>query len=79
MLDRLKWFPVLLICCYTFATINRIYGAATGDAIYWLTVLHFLGIRFRGFGNFLLYGLSGPVVRALKTKFCASSTPTGPQ
>jgi len=66
MMNRLKWFPALLIGCYTFATINRIYSAATGDAIFGLAVLHFLGIRFRGFFNFLLYGLNAPLIRAIK-------------
>jgi len=76
MMNRLKWFPALLIGCYTFATINRIYSAATGDAIFGLSVLHFLGIRFRGFFNFLLYGLNAPLIRAIKKRCCPHPTPT---
>jgi len=76
MMSRLKWFPALLIGCYTFATINRIYSAATGDAIFGLSILHFLGIRFRGFFNFLLYGLNAPLIRAIKKRCCPHPTPT---
>ena len=37
-MDRVQWYPAILIVAYFFATINRIQRAA-GDPLFWLTIL----------------------------------------
>jgi len=68
IMSRIKWYPALLIVCYTFATINRIYNIF-GSPLFSLTVLHFVGIRFRGFFNSILYGFN-PAVQSALTNSC---------
>jgi len=58
---RIMYYPAILIGCYFFATINRLYET-DGHHSYSLSVLQGIGIAVRGFLNALIYGLN-PLVR----------------
>eukprot|EP01006_Ploeotia_vitrea_P026309 TRINITY_DN59281_c0_g1_i1.p2 TRINITY_DN59281_c0_g1~~TRINITY_DN59281_c0_g1_i1.p2 ORF type:complete len:284 (-),score=133.68 TRINITY_DN59281_c0_g1_i1:48-899(-) len=62
MLERVKFYPLVLVLCYLFGTINRIYQIF-GNPVFWLAVLHTLGASSQGIGNSIVYGLT-PAVRS---------------
>eukprot|EP00457_Paulinella_chromatophora_P007706 gb/GEZN01007730.1/.p1 GENE.gb/GEZN01007730.1/~~gb/GEZN01007730.1/.p1 ORF type:complete len:335 (-),score=26.99 gb/GEZN01007730.1/:504-1379(-) len=63
MVNRLKYYPAVLVVCYTFGTVNRIYNVFhPKQPIFGLQVLHLVGARSRGFLNAMVYGFN-PLVR----------------
>jgi len=60
---RLRFYPYVLLVCYTFATINRIYMTISGDVSLPLTVLHVFFTRISGFVNFVLFGCNSQIIK----------------
>eukprot|EP01083_Nonionella_stella_P275613 936184_1 len=61
-LQRMKFYPLILIICYTFATIRRIIDWATEDQTpYFLAILHTFFAAIPGFLNAIVYGLTKDV------------------
>lgn len=66
VLDRVKYYPLVLTACYFFATINRIVQVS-GASVFWLTVLHTMGASSQGTLNAVVYGLTPQVRAAFRT------------
>jgi len=58
---RIKYYPMVLIVCYFWASINRIFTIFVAP-VFVLSILHLIGIRIRGFVNSMVYGFN-PMVR----------------
>jgi hypothetical protein len=69
MMTRLSIYPFILVAVWLFASISRIYEAATGNQSMALYVLGLGLADMQGFLNALAYGLSGAVRGALKDSF----------
>ncbi len=63
-LQRMKFYPMVLIFCYLFATIRRVLDWATEDQtpFYW-AMLHTFFAAIPGFLNAVVYGLTKDVKR----------------
>ena len=63
-LQRMKFYPMVLILCYLFATIRRILDWATEDQtpFYW-AMLHTFFAAIPGFLNAVVYGFTKDVKR----------------
>ena len=62
LIKRLKYYPFILIICWVFGTINRIYNfAEPEDPLLWLTIIHVTLGSINGLFNAIVYGISGPV------------------
>ena len=64
---RLKYYPMVLVICWTFPTINRIYNLF-GDEVRALTYLHVIFGGLQGFMNALVYGGNDQVKQVWKEK-----------
>eukprot|EP00898_Chlorokybus_atmophyticus_P001697 jgi/Chlat1/2528/Chrsp175S02383 len=63
----LKFYPLILIVCYSFPTANRIQQfAAPRSPVFWLYCLHALFASLQGLLNCLAYGFNVTVRRALR-------------
>jgi hypothetical protein len=70
LIKRLKFYPMILIVCWIFGTINRVYlFVAPNDPQAWLTILHVFFGSINGLFNAIVYGISGPV-KVLIVKTC---------
>ena len=67
--SRLKYYPLILIICYFWATVNRIWEMFFGEAFV-LAVLQVLGTSIAGLVNALIYGLTEQVRKATLVFFC---------
>jgi len=69
---RLKYYPMVLVICWTFPTINRIYNIF-GEEVKALTYLHVIFGGLQGFLNALVYGANDQVRQAWREKldFCS--------
>jgi len=65
-LDRIKYYPMVLVVCYFFATVNRIVQIF-GPQPFWLSVLHTIGAGSQGTLNCIVYGLTPSVRSAFVT------------
>ena len=68
-IHRLKAYPLVLVICWTFATINTIYNIF-GHEKEGLTFLHILFGGLQGFFNALVYGANSQVKQVWKEKLC---------
>jgi hypothetical protein len=59
---RIKYYPLVLVCCWFWASINRLYEVISGTSVFWLAALHILFASSMGFWNALVYGFT-PIVR----------------
>lgn len=85
-LQRLGFYPLILVGAHLFATINRIQNwVAPDDPVFWLYALQAFTQNANGFFNFLAYGFNKTVRRALATTFrercpqCTALCPCGQQ
>ena len=68
-IHRLKYYPIVLVLCWTFATINRVYNIFGKE----VTVLTFLHVTFggiQGLLNAIVYGANDQVKQIWKEKLC---------
>eukprot|EP00903_Cladosiphon_okamuranus_P010963 g10354.t1 len=64
--NRLVWYPVVLVASWTFATINRIQNAVNPDhPVFGLFLLHTSLVAFQGIFNALVYGSTDAVKSAV--------------
>lgn len=68
---RLRLYPMILIICWTFGTINRFYNMAGKDSAV-LNILHIAFGGLQGFFNALVYGMTN-TIRMMYYKKCANS------
>lgn len=68
-IHRLKYYPLVLVFCWTFATINRIYNIF-GHEIMFLTFMHHTLGGLQGLLNALVYGTNDQVKQIWKEKLC---------
>jgi len=61
VLNRMKYYPAVLLCAYFFATINRL-SQVFVNATFTLTLLHYFFTSLGGFFNSIVYGWT-PTVR----------------
>lgn len=64
---RLKLYPAILLACWLFPTIHRIYVMATGEQMFYLLLMQSILPSLQGLFNFLFYGLNSSVISAFKT------------
>jgi hypothetical protein len=73
VVDRLKYYPMILIVCWTFATINRIYDSIhPRSPSLGLIVMQTIFQTLQGFFNAMVYGLT-PSVRNVWRESLAKS------
>jgi len=68
-IHRLKYYPIVLVICWTFATVNRIYNIF-GKEILALTFLHVTLGGLQGLLNAFIYGTNDQVKQVWKEKIC---------
>jgi len=68
-IHRLKYYPLVLVICWTFATINRIYNIF-GKEVPSLTFLHVTFGGLQGLLNAFVYGANDQVKQVWKDKLC---------
>eukprot|EP00467_Chlorarachnion_reptans_P019472 CAMPEP_0114517478 /NCGR_PEP_ID=MMETSP0109-20121206/17915_1 /TAXON_ID=29199 /ORGANISM="Chlorarachnion reptans, Strain CCCM449" /LENGTH=365 /DNA_ID=CAMNT_0001698001 /DNA_START=9 /DNA_END=1106 /DNA_ORIENTATION=+ len=73
-LQRMVYYPLVLVVCYIFGTISRI-QQIFGPPVYGLVILHTIGMSSQGTLNAIVYGLT-PSVR--KTVFGSTVTEDEP-
>jgi len=56
-IKRLRFYPLVLIVCYLWGSVNRIY-VFFDDEIEWIVALHLFFGGLMGFLNSLVYGLN---------------------
>ena len=67
-ISRLKYYPLVLVFCWTFATINRLYTFFADENIT-LTILHITFGGLQGFINALVYGCTTSVRQECGQRF----------
>lgn len=73
VVDRLKYYPMILIVCWTFATINRIYDSIhPRNPSLGLIMMQTIFQTLQGFFNAMVYGLT-PSVRNVWRESLAQS------
>ena len=68
LLIRLFSYPMVLVFCWSWTTINRIYNIF-GENSTTLNVLQIVFVSFEGLFNAIIYGLNKNVRNCLKEKF----------
>ena len=68
LLFRLFSYPMVLVFCWSWATINRIYNVFWDDSTT-LNILQIVFVSFEGLFNAVIYGLNKNVRNCLKEKF----------
>uniref|UniRef100_A0A7S2TMP9 G-protein coupled receptors family 2 profile 2 domain-containing protein n=1 Tax=Lotharella oceanica TaxID=641309 RepID=A0A7S2TMP9_9EUKA len=63
-LQRMVYYPLVLVVCYIFGTISRI-QQIFGPPVYGLVILHTIGMSSQGTLNALVYGLTPSVKRVM--------------
>eukprot|EP00850_Spirogloea_muscicola_P016500 SM000134S26943 [mRNA] locus=s134:202027:204822:+ [translate_table: standard] len=68
-LNRLGYYPLILIGSWTFGTINRIHNFIEPDRpLFWLYCLHYTTAALMGLFNSIAYGFNATVRRTLREK-----------
>lgn len=63
-LKRVRFYPLILVVCFTFGTIRRLMNATNfGDVPYGIILIHHITASLYGFCNAIAYGLT-PHVRS---------------
>ena len=76
MIERLKYYPLILIVCWIFATINRIYDSVhPNNPILALILLQTIFQSLQGILNALVYGLTPSVRNVWIESFANSGVP----
>lgn len=68
-MQRLIYYPLVLVGCYFFGTINRIENIFA-KPVYVLVVFHTIGMSSQGTLNALVYGLSPSVKQVIMKEYC---------
>jgi hypothetical protein len=67
MINRIKFYPLVLVVCWTFATIDTLVETFTGGAfILWLQGLHIFFSTSQGAANAIVYGLTPAVQKHIQ-------------
>ncbi|OMJ89052.1 hypothetical protein SteCoe_8876 [Stentor coeruleus] len=75
LLTRLKFYPIILIFCYTTVTIMRMCEMFNSNInIFWFTLASGLSVSLLGLLNSIAYGLSKDVREHLKFLLCKKKT-----
>ena len=72
-LQRMKYYPMILMICYLPATIRRLSELFTNDTAispFWLAGLQVFFSALIGFGNAMVYGWSQNAVRNKDKEWC---------
>ena len=72
-LQRMKYYPMILMICYLPATIRRFSELFTNDTVtspFWLAALQVFFAALIGFGNAMIYGWSQSAVRKRDKEWC---------
>ena len=59
---QLKYYPIILVVCWFWGTVNRIHQSVTGKHTFWLTLLQTITMQLTGLANATAYGAT-PAVR----------------
>lgn len=74
VIERLKYYPMILIVCWTFATINRIYDSVhPRSPVFALVILQTMFQTLQGFFNAMVYGLTPSVRNVWRESFAKSN------
>jgi hypothetical protein len=66
MMDQTKFYPLVLVVCYSFATINRLVETISGSSYLWLSGLHVFFTGLRPLLNAIVIGLTPGVVHLVR-------------
>ena len=64
----MQLYPLILIFCWFWATINRIHGIFESKSPFWLQALHIFFGNLQGLLNAFVYGFTDKVKSILKNK-----------
>lgn len=88
VISRMKYYPLTLIICYFFASINRVYlFVAPQNPSFVLSLLHLIFVSLKGVVNSVIYGYTGNAGSTLKSwlldklhgcRLCLSVSSTDP-
>lgn len=67
LVNRLRWYPIVLVVCYAPLTATRILQTLTGSSPIWLLVFSTAVSNLLGFFNAILYGFNESVKIELKS------------
>jgi hypothetical protein len=65
MISRLKYYPVILVVVWFWASVNRIYEISSGKHLFWLIILQRTFSNSQGLFNALVYGCGAAVRKAI--------------
>jgi hypothetical protein len=65
-IERMQYYPLTLIFCYFFASINRLYSLGTSEPSFTLLFLHTAFESIKGCANSVIYGYTGNAGSTLK-------------
>ena len=70
-MSRLRFYPLILVISFVFATANRLYSIISSDQVEveWLIILHIIFGNLNGFINAGFYGLTKKVQGLIKARF----------
>lgn len=72
--QRLKLYPLVLVICYFWASINRVYQLFSGgQTVFFLSVLQSVFSSPLGLANAIVYGLTGQIRSAVKRELCGTA------
>ena len=67
LIKRLRFYPIILVFCWTAGTIHRLYSLANPEEpLLWMAILTILFGSLQGLLNAIVYGFSGPVKEVIK-------------
>lgn len=69
LVNRLRWYPIILLICYLPLTVTRIVQTIKGDSPFWLLLFSNAFINTIGFANAICYGFNESVKFEMKNYF----------
>lgn len=72
VLMRIMYYPLVLVVCWSAASVNRLYEMISGDKSFEFTVLQVLLSGLFGFCNAVVYGMTPAVRLRVKHALCAT-------
>ena len=66
MSKRILYYPFVLIICWIWGTIYKIYRSTSYDDVIWLAGMHIFFGGLMGFMNFIVYGCTNNVITVIK-------------
>jgi len=66
--DRLRYYPIILVVCFAPACANRLYISITENQVFWVWTLHLGLASLQGMFNAMVYGYNPTVRKELRER-----------